>query len=487
MTLRGAELIAKADSIVYDYLASPDFLNLAKPDAQLVYAGKIGSDHAMPQEEINRLLVALGKSGKLVVRLKGGDPYVFGRGGEEALALSEEGVPFEVVPGVSSAAAAPAAAGIPLTHRDLSSQVCIMTGHEKPGKENSAHDFAALAKMGTLSIVMGAKNLKKIAESLIEAGKPPSTPAAMIQWGHTPRQRAVSAPLSELASAAEKEGLGPPSVLVVGEVVRLRESLSWYERRPLFGRRILVTRTRSQASELSKLLTELGAEAIERPVIEIEPLEPEKALAGSFEKLSSYSWLILTSPNGASIFMEALLKKGLDGRALGGLKIAAIGPGTAQALGRFGLKADLLPAAFVAEGLVCAFEGLKEKTKGLCLLPRAQAARDALPEGLSKLGYQLDIVPVYRTVKANWGEGDFAKELLAAPPHLTTLTSSSTAEGLADIIEPQCRHLLPVASIGPVTTSAAKSLGFNVLVESPASTIPALAQAIAASLTGKGA
>jgi uroporphyrinogen III methyltransferase/synthase len=487
MTLRGAELIAKADSIVYDYLASPDFLSLAKPQAELVYAGKIGSHHAMPQEEISRLLVTLGKSGKIVVRLKGGDPYVFGRGGEEALALFNEGVPFEVVPGVSSAVAAPAAAGIPLTHRDLSSQVCIMTGHEKPGKESSAHDFAALAKMGTLSIVMGAKNLKTIADSLIKAGKPPSTPAAMIEWGHTPRQRAVSAPLSELSAAAEREGLGPPSVLVVGEVVRLRESLSWYERRPLFGRKILVTRTRTQASELSKLLTELGAEAIEKPVIEIKPLEPEKALAGAFQKLARYSWLILTSPNGASIFMEALLGLGFDSRSLGGLKIAAIGPGTAQALGRFGLKPDLLPRAFVAEGLVAAFEGLNEKDKGLCLLPRAEAARDALPEGLFKLGYEVEAVPIYRAVKASWGDSNFSKELLASPPDLTTLTSSSTAEGLADLIEPQCRHLLPVASIGPVTTSAAKSLGFFVAVESPASTIPALAGAIFSSLSGKGA
>lgn len=475
MTLRGAELISRADVVVYDYLAPPEALALASPQAELIYAGKTGGDHTMPQERISRLLVELGLSGREVVRLKGGDPYIFGRGGEEAIALAQAGVPFEVVPGVSSAIAAPSAAGIPLTHRDMTSQVVIMTGHEKPGKGESAHDWEALAKMGTISVVMGAKNLPLIADSLIAAGKNPSTPAAMIQWGHTPRQRVVAAPLSELPQAAAEAGFGPPSVLVVGEVASLRERLSWFESRPLFGRRILVTRTRSQASKLTSLLSDLGAMVLERPVIEIKPLSPEASLAPVFARLGSFQWLILTSPNGAGVFMKALFASGRDSRSLSGLKIAAIGAGTADALLPFGLKADLLPERFVAESLVEAFERLREDSKGKCLLPRAEKAREVLAEGLAKLGYEVEIVPVYKTVPAKWPEiGDIS----ANPPDLTTLTSSSTAEGLADLFDKEARAALPAASIGPVTTRTAIELGFNVVAESSEATIPALVSAI---------
>ena len=477
MTLRGAEVLKNADAVVYDNLASFDFLDMAKPNAKVVYAGKTGSNHSMSQEAINDLLVRLGQSGLSVVRLKGGDPYIFGRGGEEALALFEAKIPFEVVPGVSSAVAAPAAAGIPLTHRDLSSQAVILTGHEKPGKAKSSHDWEALAKMGTLSIVMGAENLSKIAELLIEGGKPPDTPAALIQWGTTPKQKVASAPLGSIAAAAEKAGLGPPAVLVVGKVAELRSRLSWFEKRPLFGKKIMVTRARAQASKLSAAFRDLGAKTLERPLIEIFPLQPEKSLNWRFEKLSSYSWLILTSPNGAEVFLKALFSSGRDARALACLKIAVIGPGTAESLSQFGLKADLTPESFVAEGRAQAFEALNEPSKGSCLLPRAKAARDVLQVELEKLGYKVDAVPIYATIPASLADGLSVDLLLGDPPDLTTLTSSSTAESLAQIIAPEDRRHLPIASIGPITSKTARELGFNVVVESPVSTIPALAEA----------
>jgi uroporphyrinogen III methyltransferase/synthase len=367
----------------------------------------------------------------------------------------------------------------------MSSQAVLITGHERPDKEVSSHDWEALAKMGTLSVVMGAKSLPEIAEALIAHGKPPETPAALIQWGCTPRQKVAAAPLRDLPEKALAEGLGPPAVLVVGEVANLREDLRWFEKKPLFGKRVLVTRTRSQASQLSRLLRDMGAEAIERPLIEIRPLAPGKALSGAFEGLARYSWLILTSPNGADIFLKALFSSGRDARALSPLKIAAIGPGTADALRKLGLNPDLIPERFVAEGLLEAFERLKEPSPGACLLPRAQTARDALPEGLRALGYGVDVVPVYKTAPASWASRGGVAPLLASPPHLATLTSSSTAEALAALVEPKDRRLLPIASIGPVTSKTARALGFSVAVESEPSTIEALAKAAADYLSQK--
>ncbi|MDR2443984.1 MAG: uroporphyrinogen-III C-methyltransferase, partial [Deltaproteobacteria bacterium] len=497
ITRRGADLISRAEVLIYDHLASPELLGLTSPNCQKIYAGKIGSKHTLTQDQINDHLVKSAQKGLTVVRLKGGDPYIFGRGGEEALVLYEAGIDFEVIPGVSSSVAAPAAAGIPLTHRDLSSQVVIMTGHEKPGKERSAHDFSALARLGTIAVVMGAENLAYLSESLIAAGKDPDTPAAMIQWGYTYQQKTLVATLGSLPQRAAEEGLGPPSVVVIGAVVNLRSKLSWFERRPLFGRRIMVTMTRSQASLLSKALRELGGEVIERPVIEIEPIWPNNDLEKAFKDLSNFNWLVLTSPNGASIFMKSLLASSLDARALGSLKIAAIGPGTAEALAPFGLKADLMPQEYIAEGLVEAFSQVVKSNASSgasydtskpnrCLIARSASGREVLSQGLRDLGFEVTEVSLYQTKTAAflpvpYGSGK-SYDFLDNPPDLTTLTSASTAHGLAQLIPEESRHLYPTVSIGPITTQAAQSLGFTVVAQSQKATIGDLVKTITAFL-----
>ncbi|MDR0355877.1 MAG: uroporphyrinogen-III C-methyltransferase [Deltaproteobacteria bacterium] len=494
LTLRGAELLGRADVVVHDHLAAPALLDLAPASARRIYVGKIGPKHALKQEEINSLLVQEALAGHTVVRLKGGDPYIFGRGGEEALELKKAGLKFEVVPGVTSAVAAAAAAGIPLTHRDMSSQAVIMTGREKPGKERSDHDWAALAAMGTLSAVMGAENLPQIVQNLLSAGKDPATPAALVQWGTTPRQRTVAGPLKDIAALAKRDAVGAPALLVVGRTVNLRPSLNWFEDRPLWGRTVLVTRTREQAGELSRALRELGADVIEKPAIKIEKINPNPRLLRAFDELSDYKHLILTSPNGASIFMEALLESGRDGRALAGLNIAVLGPGTAKALAAFGLKADLTPEEFIAEGLIKSFQ---ELPRGRCLLARAEEGRDVLPKSLSDLGFEIDLIPIYRTMTPVWPDVEFsfsrnsessessetseASKSSAAGnrrPDLATLTSASTAKGLAAHVPPAERSSLPVASIGPITTKAAEEAGFAVVAEAKTATIAALTEAV---------
>ncbi|MDR1111032.1 MAG: uroporphyrinogen-III C-methyltransferase [Deltaproteobacteria bacterium] len=482
LTLRGAQVLARAHVVVHDHLAAPELLGLAPSESRKIYAGKVGSRHALRQHEINALLVSEALSGRTVVRLKGGDPYIFGRGGEEALELEKAGIPFEVVPGVTSAIAAASAAGIPLTHRDLASQVGIITGHERPGKEASAHDFGALARLGTLAAVMGVENLSGLCRSLVEAGKDPGTPAALIQWGATGRQRVAAATLGSLPGEAARAGLGAPALLVVGKVVGLRDRLCWFEKRPLFGKTVLVTRTREQSGRLAASLRELGANVLERPAIEIKPISPNPALDAALGALSGYRYLILSSPNGASIFMKALFGRGLDARALHGLLIAVIGPGTAGALADFGLAADIMPSRFVAEGLVEAFSGLPA---GRALLARASEARDILVEGLRGLGFALDVVPLYETATADWagldpsggeggglGDGDFLGGV-----DLATLTSASTARGLAEHVPADRRASLPVVSIGPVTSMAAIALGFKVAREARISTIEGLIEA----------
>jgi uroporphyrinogen III methyltransferase/synthase len=480
--------------VIYDHLAAPELLDMVREDCRLIDAGKSGSAHTLSQEQINELLVTEGKAGRIVVRLKGGDPYIFGRGAEEALELKKAGIPFEVIPGVSSAVAAASTAGIPLTHRSLASQVAILTGHEKPGKEQSAHHWPSLAKMGTLAMVMSSKNLSYLTQKLLEAGKDPKTPAAVIQWGSTTRQKVVTAPLSELAKAAKEANLGPPSLLVVGEVVNLREDLNWFEKRSLWGRRILVTRTRSQAGQLTAGLIDRGAEVLEKPVIKIVPISPNPALTAALENLSDYQWLIFTSPNGASIFVKSLFNHGFDSRALKGIKIAVLGPGTAQALTPYGLKPDLTPTSFIAEGLVSAFKGVPA---GRCLLARAETGRDILIKGLSELGFKVDEVHLYKTIPAAWtlrtenpagpddpgnqdssGSPESLEEFCKNPPDLTTLTSASTARGLASIIPQDYRASFEVVSLGPITSQAAVEEGFKVVAESPRATIDDLIQTI---------
>ena len=467
LTLKAAKLIETADVLIHDYLAAPEILKLAPAHCRLVYVGKKAGCHALPQEEINRLLVREAGSGGRVVRLKGGDPYIFGRGGEEAQALVRAGLDFQVVPGISSTIAAAAYAGIPLTHRDISSQAALVTGHERPDKTESSHDWAALAKMGTLVMVMGVAGLESSCQALIRAGRAADTPAALVQWGTTPRQRTAIADLAGLPARAREAGLGAPAILVVGEVVRLRPELNWFEKLPLFGRRLLVTRSRERASRLAAALSELGAEVWERPTIATAGL----ADAETFRDLAGHDWLVFTSPTGAETFLRGLLDSGQDTRALGGMKIAVIGPGTAEALTPFGLRADLMPDEHVAEGLLAALTATGLAGRRI-LLARAKAGRDVLPEGLARAGARVRDLPLYATFHPDWDEP------LPGRPDLTTFTSSSTAEGLAARVPEAERSLFPAASIGPVTTRTARRLGFPVAAEAESATLPGLVLAV---------
>ena len=478
LTLRGAELLKRAEVLVYDYLAAPEIMRLVPDGCRRIYVGKQSGNHAKSQDEINRILVEEAAAGQVVVRLKGGDPYIFGRGGEEAQELFKAGIVFEVVPGISSTVGAAAYAGIPLTHRDFNSQVAIITGHEKPDKSESAHDWAALAKMGTISMVMGVRNLAHVCDKLMEAGRPADSPAALIQWGATSRQRTLVGILADIAAKAEAENLGPPSLFVSGGVVALREQLNWFERRPLFGRKLLVTRSRSQASRLSEALGELGAEVWERPTIDIEPVDDPIYFQTAFARLSDYQWLLFTSPNGVEIFMKRLWEDGRDARSLSGLKIAVVGPGTAEALKNFSLKADLMPKVkFVGEGLLEAVVEAGVRGQKV-LLARAQEGRDVLPRGLIEAGAELTDLAVYKTVNPVWAEP------LPGRPDLVTFTSSSTVTGLAAMVPLEERKNYPAASIGPITTETAKELGFEVKVEAKKSTIDGLVLAVAEYFVG---
>ncbi|MDR0881429.1 MAG: uroporphyrinogen-III C-methyltransferase [Candidatus Adiutrix sp.] len=470
LTRRGAELLGRAEVLVYDYLAAPAILDLAPAGCRRIYVGKQAGCHELSQTEINKLLVEEARAGHCVVRLKGGDPYIFGRGGEEAQELGRAGLAFEVVPGISSTAAAAAYAGIPLTHRDFNSQVALVTGHEREDRPDSALNWTALAQMGALAMVMGVRNLGRVCQSLLAAGKPPATPAALIQWGTTARQKTLVGDLTDLPARAELAGLGPPALLVIGQVVTLREELNWFERRPLFGRQILVTRSREQASRLTAALTEKGAEVWERPTIATRPL-PDLADRLRALDLDAFQWLIWTSPNGANFFLKTMLDGGRDARSLAGLRLAALGPGTAEALRPFGLRPDLLPRIAVAENLLEALLAAGVRGSKI-LLARAQAGREVLPEGLRAAGAEVIDFPVYQTVKAVWAAP------LPGLPDLVTFTSASTVAGLADLIPPEERRHYPAATIGPITTRAAEEHGFPVAVEAAGAGIDHLTAAV---------
>ena len=470
LTMRAADLLGRAQVLVYDYLAAPAILGLVPSSCRRIYVGKKSGCHAKPQLDINQLLVDEARAGQVVVRLKGGDPYIFGRGGEEAQELFRAGIPFEEVPGISSTVAAAAYAGIPLTHRDFNSQVALVTGHERPDKTGSAHDWSALASMGTVVSVMGVKNLAHICSSLISAGRSSDTPAALIQWGTTCRQKTIVATLADLPEKGAD--MGPPALLVIGGVVGLRDELNWFENRALFGQRILVTRSRKQASRLTSALAELGAEVWERPTIDFEPLDNPQEMEKVLASLPSCHWLVFTSPNGAEIFMQNLLASGRDVRALGSLKIAVVGPAAATALRPFGLIADLVPKEYVAESLLEALvaQGISGQK---IVLARAQEGRDIIPQGLLEAGAELIDLPLYKTFNPPWDEE------LPGVPDLVTFTSSSTATGLAALIAPEDRKNYPAASIGPVTSRTARELGFDVVAEATKFTIDGLVQAVA--------
>ncbi len=482
ITVKGLECIAAADVIIYDYLASPSLLKHATATAELIYVGKKGGDHTLPQDQINALLVAKSMENKIITRLKGGDPFIFGRGGEEAEALAEAGIPFEIVPGVTSAVAAAAYAGIPLSHRKLTSTIAFVTGHEDPTKDESGIDWAALARgMGTIVFFMGVKNLPNIVAELTRHGRSPHTPIALVRWGTTAQQVTVSGTLADIVGRVKKAGLKAPAIIVVGEVVDLRKRLKWFEKRPLLGKRIVVTRSRDQASDLVKALSDLGAECLEVPTIRIAPPDDWGPLDRAVAELSAADWIVFTSVNGVERFFERLFRSGKDSRALGHLRTAAIGPATAARLKSFGVSSDMVPENFRAEAIVDAFrrQDLRGQT---ILLPRAQEARLILPEELAAMGALVREVPAYKTEQATTDARDLLERLEQKTLDLITFTSSSTARNFKALL-PAKRFAeltggVPAACIGPITADTARRLGFEIQVEAPVYTIPGLVEAI---------
>jgi uroporphyrinogen III methyltransferase/synthase len=463
MTVRSLDLIVAADVILHDRLIPRDALAAARPDAEILYVGKEPGEASVPQDGIEELLIARAREGKLVVRLKGGDPFVFGRGGEEAEALAEAGIPFEVVPGVTAGVAAPAYAGIPVTHRDDASAVAFVTGHEDPEKEDSALDYEALARFpGTLVFYMGVRALPRIAEALIAAGRDPAEPAAVVERGTLPGQRTVTSSLEGIAAAAEQAAIGPPAVTVIGPVAARREQIAWLERRPLHGKRIVVTRARAQASELARRLDALGAEPIELPAIRIEPRLDSDQVRRAVESIHAYALVCLTSPNGVNLLFEAMAAQGRDARALANASVAAIGAGTEAALAAFGVMADIVPDRFVAEELVRALDDLQLQGKPV-LVARAAEAREVLPDALRAKGAEVDVVTLYETVAE---EPDPEALERAREADFITFTSSSTVR---NFMERAGGNGLPegvrIVSIGPVTSEAIREAGLTVDVE----------------------
>ena len=464
LTLKGARLVSEAEVIVYDRLISPQILGSLPASAERVYVGKSPQAHTLRQEQINALLVDRAKAGKIVVRLKGGDPFVFGRGGEEALALAEAGIPFEIVPGVTAAIAAAATSGIPVTHRGLASQVAFITGHEDPTKPGSDLDWDLLARWrGTLAFYMGLEQLPAISGELIRNGMDPQTPAAAIQEAATPRQRTVTATLGRIAEAAGKAGLVPPTLVIVGVAVRLREALQWFESRPLFGKRILNTRPKARAHDLTGPLSELGAEVLEVPTIRIEPLRDAAPLRSAIESLSRFDWVVFTSAEGVSGFFEVLSSMERDARALAGIRICVIGPGTGRRLQDFGIRPDLMPERFTSDSIAEALP-LQESLQGKRILcPRADIAPERLVESLSEKGAEVVAVPAYHVVSQDFDVQAVQEEISARGLHWITFTSPSTAESFLRQIP--CSflkdHMVKIASIGPVTSRALKALGLE--------------------------
>lgn len=483
ITVRGLELIRRADVIVYDYLAGEWFSQEVRQDAELIYVGKKGSDHTLEQTDINDLIVAKAREGKSVVRLKGGDPYVFGRGGEEAEDLVSAGIPFEVVPGVTSAVAAPAYAGIPVTHRDHASLVTFITGHENSNKRMSSIDWENLAhNPGTLVFLMGVKNLSHISGSLMDHGMDPNTPAALVRWGTTPKQGSFATTLREIAAEADRRHMKAPAVLIVGAVAQLHDKLSWFEKMPLFGKRIIITRTRAQSTRMADAISELGGDPILFPTIVIGPPDDFSGLDASIRKAGSFDWIIFTSVNGVEKFFERFFQIQDDIRSLAGPRIAAIGPMTAQVLHKRGMRVDVLAKEFVAEGVLAQFPEHKVRGKRF-LIPRAQEAREILPEGLAEMGGQVTVVATYKTgIPADSDVATVRRLLQEGKVDAVTFTSSSTVRHFARMLdEPDLAKLLDatiVASIGPVTSETIRDMGFPVHVEASKFTVEGLVNAL---------
>ncbi len=484
LTLRGKECLEQADVVLYDYLANPALLAHAPSRAERIYVGRRGKGKYPAQDDINRLLIDRAHQGNVVVRLKGGDPFVFGRGGEEAEALAAAGIAFEVVPGVTAAVAAPAYAGIPVTHRTLASTVTFVTGHEDPEKPETLLEWPKLASShGTLVFLMGMKNLRSIVSNLLAEGRPSTTSVAIIRWGTRAAQHTVVGSLSDIVEKAEAAKLEPPTVIVVGEVVRLRAQLNWFEQRPLFGKRVMMTRAKEQAAELASLLAAYGAEPVEAPTIHIGPPADWTPVDRAIASIDAYQWVIFTSVNGVAQFMTRLRTIGFDARCLAGRTICCIGPRTAQELEKFGVRADMIPEEYQAEGLLAALGG-RSLNSTRVLIPRAEVARELLPDELRARGAQVDVIPVYRTVAPSGDVEGWRQRLVNRDIHVVTFTSSSTVRNFVDMVggADAAKDLLKpvaVACIGPITAKTVEEYGLTVSILSRENTVPALAEAIA--------
>jgi uroporphyrinogen III methyltransferase/synthase len=480
LTVRARELLAECDAVVYDALVNPAILSAgAVPlGAEMHFVGKRGGESSARQQDIEALLVRLAREGKRVVRLKGGDPFVFGRGSEEAQLLAEAGIEFEVVPGVTAGVAAPAYAGIPVTHRAVATSVTFITGHEDPGKTESGTDWSALARTGgTLVLYMGVKRLPEIVRALAAGGMSTETPAAMVEWGTFARQRTITATLGTLVETARREEISAPSITVIGDVVALREEIRWFDARPLFGKRIIVTRARTQASQLAARLSALGAAVIEAPAIRIEQLDPSP-LRAALGELQDYRWVIFTSRNAVEMSFRELVASGLDARAFAHTRLVAVGPATADALSGCGLVADVIPERYVAEGIVDALRARDDVRGTRVLYPKAEGARDVLPVELRAMGAEMNEVPIYRSVPDPAGVSAAREALESGSVDIVTFTSSSTVRYFVEAVGADALRRARIVSMGPITSETARALGLEVAVEAREATIDALVEAV---------
>lgn len=481
ITVRGRDLLATADVVLHDALSHPALLDLCARSAELRDVGKRGGSKSPTQDWITSQLIELALAGRQVVRLKGGDPMLFARGAEEALALADAGIDFEIVPGVSSPVAASAYAGIPMTHRDLSSSVTFITGSDREGKTWSPDAWKRLATATeTICVLMGMQRIDAICSAIIEGGRSPSTPAAVVMWAARPSQRVVTAPLSEIAAAAHRAGLSNPAVIVVGDVVSLREPLRWFDRQPLFGRRLLVPRPRHQAVGTAEAIRRRAAEPIILPTIEIRPAPDPEALRAAARRVSDYDFCLFTSANGVDCFFEALGQLSLDARAFGRCKVGAIGPKTAEALVPHGIRADLTAAEFVGESLAQAILDIGGVRR--ILIPRARVAREQLPELLRRGGLTVDVVPAYETRPAGSEQKQRLQDLIADNEvDVVMFTSSSTVDSMVEMLGPDAPALLSrvaLASIGPITSATAARHGLEVAVTAETYTVEGLLDAL---------
>ncbi len=484
MTIKGLKCLQRADVVVYDFHINAQILNRVRQEAEFIYAGKRGGHHAMTQDQINEALIDAARRGKIVCRLKGGDPFVFGRGGEEAEVLAKEGILFEIVPGVSSVIAVPACAGIPLTHRKYASSFAAITGNEAATKAGSSIYWSGLAKSyDTLVFLMGTKNVSTISRKLIEGGKPAGTPVALIRWGTRPDQEVVVGTLENIARLKRESAMRAPAIMVVGDVVRLRESLAWYEKKPLFGHRILITREYSSDYEP---LEELGAEIFEFPTIKVVPPKSYKELDGAIKRIETFNWLVFTSANGVRYFMERFFKNGRDVRDLKGLRLCAVGAKTAEAIAGYGMKVELVPDEFNAEGLSDTFlhfygSGSRALKGVRFLLPRAEEAREIFPARISAMGGQIETPAAYRTIKPEKHGKLLKRFLFEGKISVATFTSGATFKNFLDIVGRDALPLLEritIAAIGPVTKSAIEKSGLKVHILPKVATISAMVDEI---------